>query len=151
MALRSVQSCWINQDKIFYANFSVKVVWQNPAKLILIKKLCNLNRLMICHATHSWQNISFFFDLRYDGIFNFRYPRDANIKEKWINATRRDNWMPSKHSVICSRHLSEDCFIYMKNRRRLLKSAIPTLFLPLLVCCIFLNCPRTQLEHILPR
>uniref|UniRef100_A0A1E1VXX4 THAP-type domain-containing protein n=1 Tax=Pectinophora gossypiella TaxID=13191 RepID=A0A1E1VXX4_PECGO len=70
--------------------------------------------------------------LEKDGITFHLFPRHPKMKEKWINVTRRNNWFPSKHSVICSRHFTKDCFVMTKSRRRLLGSAIPTLHLPLL-------------------
>ncbi|CAG5055811.1 unnamed protein product [Parnassius apollo] len=71
-------------------------------------------------------------NLKKNGITFHRFPKHPNLKEKWINATRRENWFPSVYSVICSRHFEEDCFINMKNSRRLLSSAVPTLCLPIL-------------------
>lgn len=57
------------------------------------------------------------------------------MKAKWIDATQRgEEWLPTKNSVICSRHFTKDNFCAMKNRRRLMDSAIPTLSLPVLVC-----------------
>ncbi|CAG4955207.1 unnamed protein product [Colias eurytheme] len=59
----------------------------------------------------------------------FRFPKDPDIKKEWIDATGRDDWSPTKNSVICSRHFSTDCFFNRKSRRFLLPSAVPTLFL----------------------
>ncbi|CAG4954897.1 unnamed protein product [Colias eurytheme] len=70
--------------------------------------------------------------LQKDGITFHMYPQDPDIKKEWIDATRRDDWFPSKYSVICSRRFTPDCFLNTKSRRRLLGSAVPTLFLPLL-------------------
>ncbi|CAK1581793.1 unnamed protein product [Parnassius mnemosyne] len=51
----------------------------------------------------------------------------------WIDATcRGDGWFPTKNSVLCSRHFTEDNLHIMKKRRRLLDSAIPSLYLPVL-------------------
>ncbi|KAL4712432.1 hypothetical protein ACJJTC_007448 [Scirpophaga incertulas] len=53
-------------------------------------------------------------------------------KEKWLEVTRRGDWFPSKFSVVCSRHFTDDCFVATKCRRRLLDRAIPPPFSPIL-------------------
>ncbi|XP_047987790.1 uncharacterized protein LOC125227501 isoform X1 [Leguminivora glycinivorella] len=56
----------------------------------------------------------------------FRFPKDPFQKEKWIDATGRQNWMPVNSSTICSIHFSENDFlITAKGYRYLAKSAIP--------------------------
>ncbi|XP_047993957.1 uncharacterized protein LOC125232365 isoform X2 [Leguminivora glycinivorella] len=71
-----------------------------------------------------------------DGITFHRFPKSPLTKSKWIDATHRgESWFPSKTSVICSRHFTADCFHQITNnrkRRRLLDSAVPTLYLPIL-------------------
>lgn len=49
----------------------------------------------------------------------------------WLYQIKRGNWEPSKYSVICSEHFTEDCFVIkgLQNSRRTLKSdAYPTIF-----------------------
>ncbi|CAH0729583.1 unnamed protein product, partial [Brenthis ino] len=69
-----------------------------------------------------------------DGITFHRFPKCPKIKQKWINATKRDgNWFPGKNHVICSRHFTQDCFrVIRENRRFLFETAVPTLMLPCL-------------------
>ncbi|CAK1588572.1 unnamed protein product [Parnassius mnemosyne] len=67
-----------------------------------------------------------------DGITFHRFPKIPELKEKWIDKVNRENWFPTKYSAVCSRHFTPDCFEYLKERRRLFSSAIPTLFLPIL-------------------
>ncbi|CAH0714410.1 unnamed protein product, partial [Brenthis ino] len=60
------------------------------------------------------------------GISYHRYPRDPIVKEKWIDATGRINWMPTKISTICSEHFSPDDFAISKKGYRYIKStALP--------------------------
>ncbi|XP_047984915.1 THAP domain-containing protein 1-like [Leguminivora glycinivorella] len=66
-----------------------------------------------------------------DGITFHRFPKNPEIKEKWMDITKRENWFPTEFSVVCSRHFTEDCFYTVKDRRRLFKTAIPTQHLPL--------------------
>ncbi|CAG9136584.1 unnamed protein product [Plutella xylostella] len=66
-----------------------------------------------------------------DGITFHRFPQCPERKSKWIDAAHRgDLWFPSKFSVICSKHFSKDNFYPLKNRRRLMDTAVPTLHLP---------------------
>ncbi|XP_045487982.1 THAP domain-containing protein 1-like [Pieris rapae] len=67
-----------------------------------------------------------------DGITFHRFPKIPELKEKWIEKVNRENWFPTKYSAVCSRHFTPDCFEYLKQRRRLFSSAIPTMFLPIL-------------------
>nr|XP_053611378.1 THAP domain-containing protein 2-like isoform X2 [Plodia interpunctella] len=76
-----------------------------------------------CSATSS---------LTKDGITFHRFPNCPNLKQQWINATKRgDNWFPGKTHVICSRHFTDDCFRPTSgNRRFLFDTAVPTQMLP---------------------
>ncbi|CAG4915114.1 unnamed protein product [Colias eurytheme] len=56
-----------------------------------------------------------------------RFPRNPNIKEKWIEATGHNNWFPTKFSTICSKHFSESSFVKGKKLRLLIKTAYPTI------------------------
>ncbi|XP_046983092.1 uncharacterized protein LOC124553248 [Schistocerca americana] len=38
----------------------------------------------------------------------FYFPNDESLRLKWISAVHRQDWMPSKHSVLCELHLNED-------------------------------------------
>ncbi|XP_053612169.1 THAP domain-containing protein 5-like [Plodia interpunctella] len=61
------------------------------------------------------------------GISYHRFPRDPHIKEKWINATGRIKWMPTKCSSICSEHFAEnEILITEKGYRVIDPNAIPT-------------------------
>ena len=43
-----------------------------------------------------------------------KFPQDEAIRKKWIKAVKqqRSNWDgPSPHSLLCSRHFAEDCFV----------------------------------------
>ncbi|XP_063388791.1 THAP domain-containing protein 6-like [Cydia fagiglandana] len=70
-----------------------------------------------------------------DGITFHRFPKNPEIKAKWIDATHRGQlWYPCNTSVICSRHFTADNFHQVTSqRRRLLSSAVPTLYLPVLI------------------
>ena len=74
-----------------------------------------------------------------DGVSLFLFPKDSNLKKKWANAVRRtrDKWEPTKHSVLCSKHIEPKCFkqstkvaqpLGMKNKSQLEPDAVPTLF-----------------------
>ena len=35
------------------------------------------------------------------------FPKDAEIKKKWMVAIRRDRWQPTKTSLVCRSHFAE--------------------------------------------
>ncbi|CAG4954241.1 unnamed protein product [Colias eurytheme] len=55
-----------------------------------------------------------------ENIFFHRFPKDSLVKNKWIEATGRKNWFPTKHSLICSIHFHEDSFTGPSKFRRML-------------------------------
>lgn len=57
----------------------------------------------------------------------FSFPKDPNIKNKWIEATGRKNWFPTKYSRICSIHFREDSFTRPSKYRRVIPTAYPTI------------------------
>lgn len=69
-------------------------------------------------------------------LLTLRFPKCPERKKKWIDATCREEWYPTNNSVVCSRHFTDDNFHIMKNRRRLMDSAVPTLYLPILVSIV---------------
>ncbi|KAJ8725273.1 hypothetical protein PYW07_016231 [Mythimna separata] len=61
------------------------------------------------------------------GVSYHCFPEDPFIKEKWIDATGRQKWMPTKSSTICSEHFEDqDKQISKKGYRFLNDKAIPT-------------------------
>ena len=69
-----------------------------------------------------------------------KFPQDEAIRKKWIKAVKqqRSNWDgPSPHSLLCSRHFAEDCFVTegvrfrdemgMPTAKRLKPDAVPTI------------------------
>ncbi|XP_046964058.1 THAP domain-containing protein 1-like isoform X2 [Vanessa cardui] len=64
-------------------------------------------------------------NLKNGGTSYHRFPNDPSIKEMWIVATGRINWMPSKFSTICSKHFLKDDFLMSNKGLRYTK---PTAF-----------------------
>ncbi|OWR53971.1 THAP domain-containing protein 2, partial [Danaus plexippus plexippus] len=60
------------------------------------------------------------------------FPKCPEIKDKWIDACQNEDalWRPSKDSVVCSRHFTDDCYRQLKRPRRLRMRSVPTLNLP---------------------
>ena len=57
-----------------------------------------------------------------------KFPQDEAIKKKWIKAVKqqRSKWDgPSPHSLLCSRHFTDECFVTEGIRFRD-KMGIPT-------------------------
>jgi THAP domain len=63
-----------------------------------------------------------------------QFPASLEVRQKWITATHRSKFYPSKGAVLCSQHFSEDCFVTKDEsfgsmlRKRLHPNAIPTIF-----------------------
>ena len=70
-----------------------------------------------------------------------KFPQDEVIRKKWIKAVKqqRSNWDgPSLHSLLCSKHFSDECFITkgvcfrdemrMPTAKCLKPDTVPTLF-----------------------
>ncbi|CAD0196217.1 unnamed protein product [Chrysodeixis includens] len=55
------------------------------------------------------------------------FPKNPLMKKKWIEATGRQNWLPSKLSTICTEHFENDSVLISKKGYRYLEeNAIPT-------------------------
>ena len=72
-----------------------------------------------------------------DGVSVFRFPKESNLRKKWIEQVKRTRayWSgPTGNSVLCSAHFTSDCFepsqsaYGIKKRIALTKDAIPTIF-----------------------
>lgn len=68
-----------------------------------------------------------------------KFPADLKLREKWVKQVRRTRaqWTPTKYSVLCSEHFSEDSFevdsaiaatFGISKKRRLKPNAVPTIF-----------------------
>ncbi|XP_015928050.1 THAP domain-containing protein 1 [Parasteatoda tepidariorum] len=60
-----------------------------------------------------------------------RFPlNNQHLLKLWLYQIKRGNWEPSKYSVLCSEHFTEDCFVIkgVHNRRTLKNDACPTKF-----------------------
>ena len=46
------------------------------------------------------------------GYQTFPFPKisDELLRQKWIDEIDRENWIPSDHSRVCSRHFDETAF-----------------------------------------
>nr|ACO10667.1 THAP domain-containing protein 4 [Caligus rogercresseyi] len=65
------------------------------------------------------------------GISLFQFPMDTLLRNEWIQSMKRDRWMPTIHSRLCSKHFEENLLIetqHAKKPKKLVPGAIPTLF-----------------------
>ncbi|XP_039283168.1 THAP domain-containing protein 1 B-like [Nilaparvata lugens] len=60
----------------------------------------------------------------------YHFPKDPDLRKKWIIATKRKDFVPSKWSKLCSEHFSTDAFQIRPNAffKLLNPGAIPTIF-----------------------
>uniref|UniRef100_A0A8C6RBP2 THAP-type domain-containing protein n=1 Tax=Nannospalax galili TaxID=1026970 RepID=A0A8C6RBP2_NANGA len=71
-----------------------------------------------CAATYNKHiNISF-----------HRFPLDPKRRKEWIRLVRRKNFVPGKHTFLCSKHFEASCFDLTGQTRRLKMDAVPTIF-----------------------
>lgn len=79
-------------------------------------------------------------------VSTFGFPKDGILKGKWLKAIPRDNWSPSKYSVVCSIHfpendiIREDIFVLPDGTVK--KIPTKTKLKPDAVPCIFPNLPE---------
>ncbi|XP_063242342.1 zinc finger protein 358-like isoform X2 [Bacillus rossius redtenbacheri] len=58
-----------------------------------------------------------------------KFPKDAARRAAWIEAVHRKNWTPTKNSMLCSDHFTEDCFDRTSlSVVRLREYAVPSVF-----------------------
>lgn len=70
----------------------------------------------------------------------FTFPKDENLRQKWIKSIPRKNWTPSKYSAVCMKHfrdsdiisyeswLSPDGAPILKRNPLLVETAVPAVF-----------------------
>jgi hypothetical protein len=64
-------------------------------------------------------------------IYFFRFPPDSPRKRAWVQKIRRENWMPNKNTVLCSKHFQPEDFeasAEHRQRRDLKRTAVPSIF-----------------------
>lgn len=63
------------------------------------------------------------------GVTFHYFPKNEEMRKKWISAVGRKNWQASGQSKLCSRHFTEDQFIKSStNKVCLKKDAVPCVF-----------------------
>lgn len=58
----------------------------------------------------------------------FRFPKDEARRRQWMIAVRRENWVPSDNSRICSIHFETNYFLPDGDRLALKPEAVPSIF-----------------------
>ncbi|KAK4289141.1 hypothetical protein Pmani_037873 [Petrolisthes manimaculis] len=58
-----------------------------------------------------------------------KFPKDGELLEKWLHNVRRENFTPSKHTRLCSKHFKEEDFDRTSlSCVRLRSGAVPCIF-----------------------
>ena len=63
------------------------------------------------------------------GISFHEFPKDPDVRSYWIEACRRQNWIPKKSSVVCSDHFHKNDYEIMKpgkKKPKLKPGAVPS-------------------------
>ena len=57
----------------------------------------------------------------------YRFPKNLELKQQWVKTIKCDNFEPSSHSRVCSKHFASDCFVGnpWSSKRILSATAIP--------------------------
>ncbi|XP_039290476.1 THAP domain-containing protein 6-like [Nilaparvata lugens] len=64
-----------------------------------------------------------------EGITFHSFPKNEDLRRKWIIATKRKDWEPTKYSKICSAHFREDDIDRTSlNSVRIREGAVPAIF-----------------------
>ncbi|XP_043349317.1 THAP domain-containing protein 2 isoform X3 [Dermochelys coriacea] len=56
------------------------------------------------------------------------FPLDPKRRKEWIRLVKRNNFVPGKHTFLCSKHFESSCFDLTGQTRRLRMDAVPTIF-----------------------
>ncbi|CAG4977577.1 unnamed protein product [Colias eurytheme] len=64
------------------------------------------------------------------GISFHSFPTEPCIRKIWIDATGRQNWVPSKNARICSNHFDANFFVGKAKLCLLKSNAMPTINIP---------------------
>lgn len=93
----------------------------------------DFSQIWIVFSLHMLPGFSsiYYFKLRSHFIdFTHRFPNDTLLLKKWLIAMRREKWIPSKSSKICSRHFTDDSYETSPwaTQRRLKPNAVPSIF-----------------------
>ena len=68
---------------------------------------------------------------------SFYFPKDPDLRKKWLDSVKRDKFFPTNKSAVCKRHFTEEDFEPVgldargrpRKRRTLKDGAVPTLFM----------------------
>lgn len=67
--------------------------------------------------------------LCYSCCFKYnRFPRDEELKKKWIWAMKRDKYQPFRTAVICSEHFTAKDYVSGIKIKKLKNDAVPSVF-----------------------
>uniref|UniRef100_A0A3Q2PUQ3 THAP-type domain-containing protein n=1 Tax=Fundulus heteroclitus TaxID=8078 RepID=A0A3Q2PUQ3_FUNHE len=62
------------------------------------------------------------------GITFHKFPKDTTLRKKWELAVRRDGFVATNHSMLCSEHFKEEDFDRTGQIVRLRLNVIPSIF-----------------------
>lgn len=98
----------------------------------------------MCVYVNKYIYIYIFVYIYYVELIIFRFPlNNSNRLQQWLNNFPLKNWQPSKDSLLCSDHFTEDCFDRTGFRVHLQPNSIPTKFGEARSLCVY--CKRKKL------
>uniref|UniRef100_S4RAJ4 THAP-type domain-containing protein n=2 Tax=Petromyzontidae TaxID=7746 RepID=S4RAJ4_PETMA len=57
-----------------------------------------------------------------------RFPLDPLRRREWVRRVRRINFVPSRHTSLCSKHFHSSCFDRTGQTTRLRDNSLPSIF-----------------------
>ena len=123
------------QDLFIYADYA-DLCRSKIESEVLYQDVNNINMVQSCAAYNCTNRYS-----KESKCSFHRFPKNPEICKKWVLATKRDNFAPSKFSVICSDHFIPANYINNGKKPILKSDAIPTVF----------NFPSNFVKNYVPR
>lgn len=84
------------------------------------------------------------YDSTFEVISTFSFPKEKNLRQKWINAIHRADWQPTSYSSVCGKHFKEGDFepSGKYKKPRLVYGVIPFIIIFIIVTtrCCFIQC-----------
>lgn len=69
-------------------------------------------------------------NLQLISILFCRFPKNQEIRKRWVDALKKSDWVPPPHSVVCSAHFKDDCFQEILGFNVLKSLAVPSILNP---------------------
>ena len=77
-------------------------------------------------------------------FFINRFPKDTNLRQRWLLQIGRPDFTPTVWSTVCSDHFPDDCFVLTTINKRLKEDTFPSIF-------GYLQCTKNSEQALITR